>query len=98
MPGGLHAPPGMYSWVRSALRAEESGPAPADRISVSVERDRPARPVAAPPANRCSYCVSRIGRIARLHDIGGTVRVCDRATHDGAGDDTSNDPCSDGTA
>ena len=77
--------------VRRNLRAEEASAAPADRVAIAVEGDRPAAPVAAWASDRTGSAIAWIYHIVRRR------RVVARPTvGDGAADDSSShDPAED---
>src|SRR5215468_2791303 len=57
------------------LRAEETGSAPADGISISVKCHRATRPVTTGACDRSRNRIARVGRVTGLHDVSRAVRI-----------------------
>ena len=80
------------------LRAEETGSAPADGISISVKRHRATRPVTTGARDRSRNRVARVGRVAGLHGVSRAVRIGYCTADDGAGHHASGDADTDSAA
>ena len=72
--------------------------APADRVAIAVEGDRPTRPIAAWASHRIGFAVARVGHIARLWRVVARLAVGDGAADDSASNYPAEDAGSDRTA
>src|SRR5665647_3154317 len=77
--------------VTPILRADEPGAAPADRVAIGIEGERPACPVAARAFDRVAGAVAFVDHIAGLRPVIARAAVGDGAADDGAGGKAAND-------
>lgn len=84
--------------VTRNLRADEARAAPADRVAIAVEGDRPTRPIAAWASHRMGFAVAPVRHIARLWRVVARLAVGDSAADDSSSHDAAEDAGSDPAA